>query len=361
MPEYFKRHGYLAYASGKLYHPDKPPNNDFPASWTEDKTNPYYWGNGAPIGDQDRCPNVSNADINVPIADAGWRIEPYPGSPSYGVSCTLVNDTAALDDADPRDTPQPNQTCEYDHRVVNRALEFMAHAASQKAPFFIGTGLRKPHIPWRVPHRFWDAYRGESIKLAKVQSLGEGVPELAYEMNGPMSQIWVDPRGGRHRESSYGPPLPASLQASIRRGYYAAVSFLDFEVGRLLDGLDRLGLAEMTAVLFHSDHGWKLGEHGAWSKCTNWELDARVPLIVRAPWLGPAARGTASMALAELVDLYPTLVGLSGLPQPPASEGIEGTSLVPALLRPDAVNATGKLVSCRVVRAGGANQPNYRK
>ena len=181
--------------------------------------------------------------------------------------------------------------------------------------------------------------------MAKAQILGDGVPELAFEMNGPMSQIWVDPQGKRHRESPDGPPLPASLQASIRRSYYAAVSFVDFEVGRMLDQLDTLEVAATTAVLFHSDHGWKLGEHGAWSKCTNWELDARVPLIVRAPWLGAPAQGQATLALAELVDLYPTLVELSGLPSPPASEGIEGVSLVPALLRPDLEGAVGKVAA----------------
>ena len=345
MPEYFKRHGYLTYASGKLYHPDKPPKNDFPASWTKDSANPYYWGNGAPIGDQNNCPNVSTPTITVPIADAGWRIEAFPGSPCYAVSCTRVNDTAALEDHDERDKPQLNSTVEYDHRVATRALEFMAHAVSQKAPFFVAAGFRKPHIPWRVPHRFWDLYEGEAIEVAKAQILGEAVPELAFEMNGPMSQIWVDPQGKRHRESPDGPPLPASLQAIIRRSYYAAVSFVDFEVGRMLDQLDTLEVAATTAVLFHSDHGWKLGEHGAWSKCTNWELDARVPLIVRAPWLGAPAQGQATLALAELVDIYPTLVELSGLPPPPASEGIEGVSLVPALLRPDLEGAVGKVAA----------------
>lgn len=88
-----------------------------------------------------------------------------------------------------------------------------------------------------------------------------------------------------------------------------------------------------TAVLFHADHGWKLGEHGDWSKCSNWELDARVPLIIRAPWI-QSSQGVKTSAFAELVDLFPTAVALSGLPAVPESEGLEGVSLLPVLERP---------------------------
>lgn len=91
-------------------------------------------------------------------------------------------------------------------------------------------------------------------------------------------------------------------------------------------------------MLFHADHGWKLGEHGDWSKCSNWELDARVPLMIRAPWI-PASVGASTMAFAELIDMYPTLVELAGVPMPPASEGLEGTSLVPVLQDPGAEGA----------------------
>ena len=86
-------------------------------------------------------------------------------------------------------------------------------------------------------------------------------------------------------------------------------------------------------VVADADHGWKLGEHGDWSKCTNWELDARVPLIIRAPWI-TASLGQRTWAFAELIDIFPTLVELSGLPLPLASEGLEGTSLVPVINSP---------------------------
>ena len=112
--------------------------------------------------------------------------------------------------------------------------------------------------------------------------------------------------------------------------YYAAVTFMDEQVGRLVDELDRLGLRESTAIVFTSDHGYHLGENDIWGKATNFELSTRVPLIVSAPRM--KAAGRKSSALVELVDLYPTLCELAGLPLP---KHLEGTSLAPLLDSPD--------------------------
>lgn len=196
------------------------------------------------------------------------------------------------------------------------------------------TGIRRPHLSWRTPRRFWEQYENVTIELAKRQTIGANVTLLAYEMNGEMGQVYRKSGAPTTwRESPNGPPIPAELQRSLKRGYYAAVSFTDFEVGRLLEELEDLGVANETAVVLHADHGWKLGEHGDWSKCTNWELDTRVPLIIRAPWI-PASAGQKTQALAELVDLFPTLVELAGLPAVPEAEGLEGVSLVAAMSTP---------------------------
>ncbi|XP_065192922.1 iduronate 2-sulfatase-like isoform X2 [Sycon ciliatum] len=115
----------------------------------------------------------------------------------------------------------------------------------------------------------------------------------------------------------------------LRRGYYAAVSYIDAQVGTLLDHLDTLGLAENTVVSFHSDHGWQLGEHNMWCKMSNYELGTRVPMMIRAPWVEGSA-GKRTSALVELVDLYPTLAELAGL-EPPRDENIQGISLAKLL------------------------------
>ena len=112
---------------------------------------------------------------------------------------------------------------------------------------------------------------------------------------------------------------------ALRHGYYAAISYLDAQVGKVLDELDRLGLRNSTIVVFWSDHGFHLGEHGLWAKTSNFELDARVPLIIATPW---HQAGQRTEALVELLDLYPTLADLCGLP---VSDHLEGVSLRPLL------------------------------
>ena len=323
LPQFFREHGYLSYGSGKLYHPAKPPRNDFGLSWTHDEHEPFYWGNGAPIGDALGCnPSVN---LTVPLKEAWGSV----------ATCQDEDNEAALA-PDNRSTPQVEQRVEYDHRVATRAIEGMTRARLLNRSFFVAVGLRRPHLAWRHPARFYDLYRGKALAVAKHMTIGENVTQLAFERNGEMGQTYIyngNESLGRWRESPRGPPLPDALQRELRRGYYASVSFMDYEVGRILDAVEALQLDGETAVIFHADHGWKLGEHGDWSKCTNWELDTRVPLIIRTPWL-PSSIGKRTLAIAELVDLYPTAVALSGLPSP-ATEALEGSSLLPVLMDPE--------------------------
>ena len=142
---------------------------------------------------------------------------------------------------------------------------------------------------------------------------------------------WNDCLGpGRYKDIHYpmsiDQPLPTEVQRTLRRAYYAAISDTDSLIGRVLDELDKLGLANDTIVSFNADHGWQLGEHNEWCKMTNFELGTRVPMMIRVPWK-PAWMGKRTSALSELVDLYPTLAELAGLP--PSTENLEGKSLVP--------------------------------
>jgi iduronate 2-sulfatase len=128
-------------------------------------------------------------------------------------------------------------------------------------------------------------------------------------------------------------PLAKAAQQDKRRQYRGATTWTDFNVGRLLQALDANGFANDTLVIFHGDHGWLLGEHGGYCKQSNWELVARVPLIVRVPWL-PATRGVRSKALVEIVDLYPTaleLMGIGSAQRVPDLAQLEGTSFAPLL------------------------------
>jgi arylsulfatase A-like enzyme len=124
--------------------------------------------------------------------------------------------------------------------------------------------------------------------------------------------------------------IPDDLARQLKHGYYAAISYTDAQIGRLLDELDRLGITDNTIIVLWGDHGWKLGEHDAWCKHSNAENDTNAPLIIAAP--RTAGRGRPSRSLVEFVDIYPTLADLAGLPTP---AHVEGVSLRPLLENPD--------------------------
>ncbi len=181
-------------------------------------------------------------------------------------------------------------------------------------------GFLKPHLPFCAPARYWDLHDPAALPLAATRVPPEGAPPFAPQLGGELRNYRDIPARG---------PLPESLQRELVHGYYAAVSFMDAQVGRLLDELDTLGLADDTVVILWGDHGWHLGDHGMWCKHTNYEQATRAPLIVAAPG---RRGGRRTAAIVEFTDIYPTLCELSGVPRPPH---LEGESLVPLLDDPD--------------------------
>ena len=162
-------------------------------------------------------------------------------------------------------------------------------------------------------------YDPAKIRLASNPERPKGAPEYAILPGGELRSYRDIPAG----------PIPDELARQLRHGYYAAISYMDAQLGRVLDELDRLKLRDETIVVLWGDHGWKLGEHGAWCKHSNVENDTRAPLLISVPGMKTAGRRTAS--LVEFVDLYPTLAELCGLPLP---AHLEGASLVPLLRDP---------------------------
>ncbi|MBP8960224.1 MAG: sulfatase-like hydrolase/transferase [Bacteroidales bacterium] len=183
-------------------------------------------------------------------------------------------------------------------------------------PFFIAAGFYKPHCPWITPSKYFDIYNIEQIKL----------PEISHEIRKvypPLSLASTDPWPW------FG--LTLSQASECKLAYYAAISFVDAQIGRVLDALDYLGLSENTIVIFWSDHGYHLGEHGLWFKQSCFEESAKNPLIISVP--GMKNRGKICRKIVELVDIYPTLAELTGLKVP---DGIEGYSIVRLLENPEA-------------------------
>jgi uncharacterized sulfatase len=188
----------------------------------------------------------------------------------------------------------------------------------RERPFFITLGFAKPHLRWVAPRKYFDLYAPERMRVADEPADDfADIPEIAIEHD-------ALPHPGRLLPGPPGADIP---RGAALAGYSAAVSFVDAQLGVVLDALDRLRLWDETIVVVIGDHGFHLGEHGGlYRKDTLFEEALRVPLLVWAPGMGKP--GTPSTSLAELVDLYPTLCDLAGLPRPP---GLDGTSLAPVL------------------------------
>lgn len=205
-----------------------------------------------------------------------------------------------------------------DPNVTARAVAYMKLAKDAARQFFLGVGLHKPHLPFQAPQEYFDLYPVGNVTLPKHRAFPKDAPPIAFRDNNGHPDVpspWI--------------PLPDQKTRDTRRAYMAAVSFMDAQLGVLLGALRELDLEPNTAVLFHGDHGWHLGEHGMWRKMTNFELATRVPLVIHVPWL-PAAQGQRTSQLVELIDILPTLSELGGV-QMPTNQTYDGVSLVPLI------------------------------
>lgn len=300
LPQHFMKSGYRAVAYGKIYH------NIFPdaLSWDEPT---HFPKNVIHFSAENQA---KLADFHEGLIASGKKPE---------VAKRMRGPATEIQD-------QPDDK-NLDGRQTSDALEKMSELAAGEAPFFLAVGYIRPHLPFIVPKKYWDLYDRASIPLASNPYLPRGAPPIAFG-NSSMGGFY-ELRGYMNYAKAPSPfveQLSETQQRELKHGYYAAISFIDAQVGRLLDGLEKHGLAQNTIVVLWGDHGWKLGEHGGWCKQTNFEIDTRAPLMIRAP--GAKANGKPTRALAEFVDIYPTLCDLAGLPKP---SNLEGTSLVPIL------------------------------
>ena len=204
-----------------------------------------------------------------------------------------------------------------DGAIAELGVATLRELASKEQPFFLAVGFVKPHLPFNSPKRYWDFYDPAKIKLAPNPFPPRGETEYSLTTWGELRTYHGIPKTG---------PLSDDQARQLKHGYYAATSFTDANVGKLLDELDRLRLSGDTIVVLWGDHGWKLGEHGAWCKHTNFENDAHAPLIIRAP--RQRAAGGQPKALVEFVDVYPTLCDLAGLEKPDHLEGTSASRLL---------------------------------
>lgn len=205
---------------------------------------------------------------------------------------------------------------------TNMAVDALETYQEDNTPFFLAVGYFRPHLPFVAPAKYWELYDREDFYPVAQPDRPEGAPDLAFHNNNELRGYNDFPDEG-----------PASVETTkrLRHGYYAAVSYVDAQIGRLIRTLEDLGLRDNTIIVFWSDHGFHLGEQSIWGKSTTYELDAHAPMMISVP--GMTEPGEISDAFVESLDIYPTLTDLTGLE--PQSE-LSGRSLRPLLEDPDA-------------------------
>ncbi len=329
LPQHFKQHGYHTQAIGKIYHPAFP---------------------GKAIG----------SDLGDALS---WSVPAWLGGPRYyyspmgekltrGVYAEKTGKTGADLESWKTDflrslateAPDVPDNTLYDGQVTDRSIAVLQSMAADAdaPPFFLAVGYLKPHLPFIAPKRYWDLYDPAKLEITSLRNPPRDVPEPAIDVvldelrDSYPWDVRVDPVTGQpvSNDAIYEMPAEGDLlpeqERRLLHGYYACVSFVDAQVGRITAELERLGLADNTIVVVWGDHGYHLGELSMWSKFTNFEIGTLSPLVVYDPRINPPKNETD--ALVEFVDIYPGLSELAGLPLP---AHLAGESFVPLLTNPD--------------------------
>lgn len=281
---WFTQHGYHTVSDGKVFHHIE----DHADSWTDAPYRRHPDGYDVYWAEYNRWELWMNEE-------SGRFINPKT---MRGPFCEI---------ADVEDTAYD------DGLLAERAAADLRRLKATGEPFFLACGFWKPHLPFNAPRKYWELYDRDSIPMAPNRFRPAGLPRQVVNS----AEI-----NGYARVST---PDDEAFLRELKHGYYACLSYVDAQIGKVLGELDRSGLADNTIVIILGDHGWQLGEHGFVGKHTLMERSTRVPLLVRVPWLD----GGDTHSMVELVDLYPTLCELCGLPQP--GEQLDGDSFVPIL------------------------------
>ena len=301
LPQHFIANGYEAAYAGKIYH--KSAFADQQKSWSRtpakiELPRPNYPGGYTTKENQDIY-KKNQAFVKSKYKDASHYA--LGRGPAYE-----IND---VEDHEYNDG--------YNTLVGIATLKEMI--ADKDKPFFFGMGYKLPHLDWNAPKKYWDMYDRDKIPMSdQVNSPKDGAAmglHASFELR------------VRHGIPKTG-PIEGELARTLKHAYLASVSYVDAQIGKVLDALEESGEMDNTIIMLWGDHGWHLGDMGVWGKATNYEIATRVPLIVSSPYMTAEMKGKKSNALVELVDMYPTLCELASIDQP---KHLEGHSFAPVL------------------------------
>ena len=220
------------------------------------------------------------------------------------------------------ESPDVDDDAYNDGETANKSIQDLKNLKATGKPFFLAVGFVKPHLPFNAPKKYWDLYDSKKIELPKNNQFQANVPNRARHLWGELRYYKDIPKKGQ---------VSNELAKKLIHGYYASVSYVDAQVGKLIKGLDDLGMRENTTIILVGDHGWSLMEHGLWVKHSNFEVALQVPLIISD---SDIQKNKKTNSIAELVDLYPSICDLANISKP---AHLEGNSLTNALKNPSKV------------------------
>lgn len=290
LPQQFKNNGYVTEAVGKIYH-NGHGNQDDILSWSTPS-----WNYSGQLKSLPKIKVKDTIGLESSFPRLNGKMLPYYKSPA----------------------PEEQMV---DGAISDIAVKRLKDFKNQDKPFFLAVGFKLPHLPFVAPSKYWDLYDPKKIEIPE-KAKPEGSSSYAFvNWSGELNKYH-----GIEKYKSDG-FLPDEISRNLIHGYYASVSMVDAQVGKLLDELDKSGLRENTIIVLWGDHGWKLGEYGTWCKHSNTELDTRSPLIIS----DTDYQTNTTRSLAEFIDVYPTLCDLAGIDKP---AHLQGESLVPILKNP---------------------------
>ncbi|MFC4992034.1 sulfatase [Rubritalea tangerina] len=306
LPQQLKQHGYTTAGTGKIYDPRSVDKKLDAPSWSL----PFRLHN---LDYNPKYPEpVLGAYHGAPQRKAFETMQAN-GLKGYGPMYAELKKQKLNSVTESENVPDDAYT---DGAIRKQGIQFMQQLAAKKQPFFLAVGFKKPHLPFIAPKKYWDMYDPKQLPLASFQQFAKNAPKFAYHSSPELRSYAGPPSSG---------PVPNDQQRHLIHGYYACVSFIDAQLGLLLDELDRLKLSDNTIVVLWGDHGWHLGDHGLWCKHTNYEQSTRSPLIIAGPGI---QKNKQSNAPTEFVDIFPTLCDLTHTPVP---NNLDGVSFLPIL------------------------------
>lgn len=299
LPQLFKQNGYTTAALGKVFDQRSVDKKHDERSWSEPYKGKYKYPEayGEPL-----LGHYQNPDIKKKYANAD---EKDMAEAKVSTESADVPDDAYVDGA-----------------MINEAILDLKKYGSAGKPFFLAVGIRKPHLPFVAPKKYWDMYSRDKIEIAPWQKPSVDGPQIAYHSSGEL-RAYADIKALTKDDEPLN--LSADKQKELIHGYYASISYVDALVGKLLDELKSSGLDKNTIIILWGDHGWHFGDHNLWNKHSNFEQATRTPLIISLP---NQKSKIVYNSMTEFVDVYPTLAELANIQLP---KGLDGKSLVSAL------------------------------